>query len=197
MPEMDPRLIRFVTRHLNDLKGIHKVPFAGMMIGAEWAWSGTGSVLATFLGGLAGFLVTLIPCLFVAETYNRLGRVATSQRPGVWSGLIGGGAVMLMRLQTQFIPGPSVVWLAIGFYLLWFAIDGWPWRWYYTGAFAAAVYVAFGRVAMVHPTDFAWMAPRVWVFALAWSATSIADHFLQVRVMRPTDDAAEDYEHSV
>ncbi len=99
---------------------------------------------------------------------------------------------LLMGSQAHHLPhGPSYVWLGISVYPLWLVIDGWPWRWYHVLTCTAAVYVAFGRAAAPQ-TDYAWMAPRLWVFSLAMIVAAIADHALLVRTMRVTGSAAEE-----
>ena len=194
MTQIDPRLVRLVAKRFNDLKGFHKVPFALAIGAAGEAWSLSGSELVVFLGGLAGFVIGMITYLFVVgDTYDNLGRVATSARSRVNSGWVGGAAVMVMRFQADLhIPGPSIVWLGFGLYFLWIAIDGWPWRWSHALTGASAVYVAYGWVAVPHAAPFAWMAPRLWLFAATLTATSIADHLLLTRTLRVHPTAAEE-----
>jgi hypothetical protein len=186
MQQTAPRLVRLVARHFDDLKGFDVVPLALALAGAGWGWSSTNSRLAMVLAGGAGLVVGLIAYLFVVDSYHQLGRVATSSRSRVYAGWFGGATIVLMRLQAAFLPGPSVIWFGFGLYWLWLAVDGWPWRWYHVLTCAAAVYVAFGRAAVAHPGDFAWMAPRLWVFSLTWLSTAIADHRLLLRTMRVT-----------
>lgn len=179
-----PRLVHLVTRHFNDLKGFDTLPVALALGGAEWGWLWTGSQGATFFGLCAGLVVGIVASVFVADGYTQLGRVSNQTHWRIVPRLMAIAIPLAMQFQAAFVPGPSIVWIAIGLYFVWLAIDGWPWRWYHAFTFASAVYVAFGRAAVAHPTDFAWMAPRLWVFAGALVATSIADHFLLLRAMR-------------
>jgi hypothetical protein len=188
----DPRLVRFVARRFNQLKGFVRVPFALSMAAAGWTWSGTGNEVETFVGGLIGLLLGATVCLLVAGPSPELGRVETSAGPRLEPSLVGAATVIIMRFQTKFIPAPDIVWLAFGAYFLWLALDGWPWRWYQVIASAAAIYVAFGRAAFAYLTDFAWMAPRIWVFSLAFIATDIADHLLLVRTLRRSNKHLEE-----
>lgn len=184
MAATEARLVRLIARHFDDLKGLERAPVALALGGGAWAWSSTGSVFATLLAVGAGLMAGVIAYVFVADTYRQLGRVAPSRRARMAAAAIGTATIPIMRLQTAFIPGPSVVWLGFGLYSLWLLIDGWPWRWYHAFTCASAVYVAFGRTSLAHPTDFAWMAPRLWLFALTLLLTGIADHSLLVHSMR-------------
>jgi hypothetical protein len=186
--------VRLVTRHFSDLKGLENLPVVGLLASAGWAWLLSASVSLTFIGGVAGFGVGAVAYAFVAtDTYAQLGRVSTPARSRLFPGLITFGILWASGLQANLpVPGPGVIWLAAGLYWLLLAIDGWPSRWYHALTCASAVYVAFGRVAVQHPTAFAWMASRLWVFCLTFLATSIADHYLLVRTVpvRPFDEDA-------
>ncbi len=199
MNEIDPRLVRLVARHFNGLKGLQTAMLGFILSIADWAWLSSGSMVITALAAVYAVLIAIVPvALYGSDYYARLGRVVTdapASRAGAflirWMTLP--TVTLLLRLQDHNLRGfPSLLWLVVSVYPAWLALDGWPYRWYHLVTSAAAIYVAFGRPIDAASTDFAWAASRLWVFGVAVIATGIADHFLLVRVMRPTDYAAEE-----
>ena len=102
MHQADPRRVRLIARHFDDLKGFGVAPLALALGAAGWAWSSTMSELATFLAAAVGLLAGLIGYLFVADTYTQLGRIPRSRRSQVIGGCLGGATVMVIRLRRVF-----------------------------------------------------------------------------------------------
>jgi hypothetical protein len=195
MAVTDPRLIRLVARHLDDLKGLHNALVGFILVIADWAWLGTHSTLLSMLAAVYAFMLGLLPvALYGGGTYANLGRVALSPRRTFLRRWMYLPFLVVANIQNHetLRSFPSLMWLFLSAYPAWFALDGWPYRSYHLITCVAAIYVAFGRPIAPDPTGFAWAAPRLWVFALALIATGIADHFLVVKVMRPSDEAAEE-----
>src|SRR5262245_7808586 len=122
MAETDPRLVRLVTRHFNDLQGLRVGAVAPPFAVAGAAWSMTRRVAPVMVAGGAAFVVAAFLLAPLDGYYARFGRVKLSAPERAIRSWFGVPTGILLRSQAHTTPGaPSLFWLILSMYPLWLA----------------------------------------------------------------------------
>jgi hypothetical protein len=191
MRDIDPRLVRLLARHFNDLHGLSYALASGGMICFGLLLLYSGETVAVF-AGLGMVLLLRYPINRLSTYYrSQFGRVKCSDRPVV------GLALMAFWLGASLLLSPrspvtvSAFWLLAGLGPLWLMVDGWPFRWYEAFNVVAALLASYLAFSSRAPAGVA-LGPG---FVLAGSSgiiVGLADHALLVRATRAPRNPARD-----
>jgi len=189
---MDPRLIRVVARHFDDLQGLRTTAWMLWMVAVFWMQQvllprGGWLRLSWFV--LVGAYTPLVGDPLRRYYARRVGRVAGRGFPplelrwGVW--LLAAGPILAGGRPYAAL---SLAWLAYPIYLV---ASGWPYRKQHLLTVAVAAGVAAIRLVSgaAWPVPDADIADPLMVVVLTLAVTGLFDHALLVRILRPSRDA--------
>jgi hypothetical protein len=185
MDEIDPRLVRLLTRHLNDLRGYATALSGVVMAAPAAAYLATRNEVVAAVAFAAAIAAVWVPMKRVNHYYrSHLGRVVLGDRRYYIA--IGFGIVGAISSSVPF--GMRGFWVVMSLYPGWLLIDGWPYRKHMiletTVALVAAM-AAGGR-----PVTASALAPWFLLFGLAAIVSGLADHALLLRVTRATREGS-------
>ena len=185
--QSDPRVIRLLARHFNDVQGLRHV-LVGVclaVVGSAYLLMPDDSVgigvlvLAAFAGTAAG--IKGLDRYYARE----FGRVPASGRRGY----LFGAAIGLSSVIDQHAPGlPSAIFALTAVWRLWIVWDCWPFRKYQVVTALAAIYVSVTHIGVPATPPFVWLAQGLLVMSWTLVATGIADHLLLTRLMQRRRD---------
>jgi len=188
MDEQDLRLIRLVTRHFSDLRGLSNVVIActAIVIGVGWLLTQSfGDTLAV----LVVAYVCALPAMQRTHTYyaERYGRVVieTRSRP------LELAFVMLSTIFLAPSDHPSnawPLWIISAGYPAWLVVDGWPFRTHHLVTVAAMLTAAF--ISLRAQSYFNGIAQGLVLVGITEIVCGFADHALLERAMTVFRDRA-------
>jgi drug/metabolite transporter superfamily protein YnfA len=177
MAEMDPRLVRLISRRFSDLAGLRTALIGMLVMGLSGMWLWTRNGEATLLGLLVLVLLAVYPLHRIQRYYReQFGRV---ERRDNTSGLF----VVLAWFSGFFAIRPESAWLYWAFmsaYSVWALYDGWPYRRHELFVIAAC---ACAAVLPSRNTGEADLGPGLFLVGFAYVICGWADHKLLVRAL--------------
>jgi hypothetical protein len=178
MDEADPRLVRLVTRHFNDLRG-YATALSGVVMAAPAAtYVVTRSELAAAFAFVAAIAAVWVPMQRVDRYYHvKFGRVFHRGRPYLLAIAFGVSGALFSAVPF----GLRGFWVVLSLYPASLLIDGWPYRNHMI--LQTGVAVAAALFAGAQPATAATLAPWFLLFGLVAVVSGLADHALLVRAM--------------
>jgi hypothetical protein len=188
MDEQDLRLIRLVTRHFLDLRGLSNVVIACLAV-----VTGLGWLLTQSFGDTLAVLVVAYVCAlsalqrthtYYAERYGRVVIETPSRRVEM-------AFVMLSTIFLAPSDHPSSawpLWIISAGYPAWLVIDGWPFRAHHLASVAAMVTAAF--ISLRADSYFNGIAQGLVLVGVTEVVCGFADHALLERAMTVFRDRA-------
>jgi hypothetical protein len=194
MSEQDPRLIRIVARHFNDLQGLGTAVIGTLYAAGAGVWLATGSDAVTFLT----VLVLVLPgacAVYALERFyaERFGRVIVPP-----SRIKFGRSLFVLFMLASFVltKTQQVAFLSavLGVSSVWLLIDCWPYRkhelFVIVAAGAAVQRVGWGPTASADD-----IAAATLLVGCAMTIAGLADHVLLVKGMRTQHPARTQHPH--
>jgi len=182
MTDIDPRLVRLLARHFNDLRGWHTVAAGAGMTAMGAGWLATRTPIGMALSAGFALIAILWPIERLTWYYaERFGRVMHDDKRMLYTVLVPILASIVLE-RVDHASGISVFWFAWSLYPAWLVLDGWPYRTYQLVAAAAGV---LAGIAGFHASSFWEGFAQGWlVVGPAEIVCGFADHALLVRAMR-------------
>jgi hypothetical protein len=180
MAEMDPGLVRLISRHFNDLGGFRTTVIGMLLMGGSGTWLATRNGGVTMLATMGLFVLTVCALHRLERYYQaQFGRVVQGDKT---YGLF----VVLPAVGGIFVSGPESAWLYWAFlstYSLWLLYDGWPYRSHELLVVGACVCAAVLTSRNGGAMD---LAPGFFLVGFAYVICGWADHKLLVRALNRT-----------
>lgn len=185
MAETDPRLVRLLTRHFNDLHG-YATALSGVVMAAPAAtYLVTRNELAAAVAFAAAIAGAWVPMQRLDRYYSRrFGRVVQVRKR--YLVLIAFAAAASLFSSVPF--GLRAFWVVLSLYPAAQFIDGWPYRNHMI--LGALVALVAALAAGAQPVTTSALAPWFLLFGLAAIVSGLGDHALLVRVMRVTEEGS-------
>ena len=189
MDDQDLRLIRLVTRHFIDLRGLSNVVVActAIVIGLGWLLTQSfGDTLAV----LVVAYVCALPAMQRTHAYyaERYGRVIIEKAR---SGRVELAFVVLSTIFLAPSDHPSnawPLWIISAVYPAWLLVDGWPFRTHHLVTVAAMLTAAF--ISLQARSYFNGIAQGLVLVGVTEIVCGFADHALLERAMAVLKDPA-------
>lgn len=186
---MNPRLIRVITAHFEELQGLRTVA-----TGVTLAFLGfVGSLpAADAIDGLVQEIASLGPMCFIVwlgyavpKYYAcRTGRVVRTPAArlsfllfALW---VGFAATAGLSPSRGLI---SAIWMMWALYPLRLVWSAWPYRMHHVLTFAAGLYILWLRMTGTMPPTVSDWSRQMYVLAIALVATGLADHVVLMRAL--------------
>ena len=189
MTALEPRLVRLITRHYDELHGLTVSAQGVFLMCISGVWLLTENPGATFLAVIGLLFPVALVCRWLDRFYaERFGRVTVLQpawRSRHWLFISMLVAASWLASDLQFL----VLWIAVAAQAVWRVIAGWPYRCQEGFVLVAAVSAAVlgGRSQTAHD-----LAAGNLLVGLAVAISGLADHRLLVRALPPATTRASE-----